>query len=489
MEQSHGECLRQGEIDSALRVAFWLGLMLRNNGKKAMSNGWLARGERILKETHSEAESVNGLFLIPHALEALGSGNPYKARELFEQATMVGVRSGDASLKVLGRLGLGQTFIVQSEVLKGLRLLDEMMVTVQSEEVYPVVNGIVYCAVIEMCRKVWDIRRAKEWTSELTRWCEEQPGIVPFKGQCLIHRSEIYQLYGDWIKALEEIKNACAWLTAGLPAAGEAYYRKAELLRLKGDFKDAHDGYLQASKLGRRPQPGLALLHLAKGQRKEAVAGIQNALNETSDKRKRAELLPVAVTVMLSARQMDEAKKASEEMLSIATECDVPYLTAMAAHGAGQVAFETGEMKQALKYLQEALPCWHTLHFPYETARSRELKGRIYSALGDASNAESEFEAAKWTLQQLQAIPDLARVEQLLTKKKDHNNYGLTLREMQVLDQIALGKTNRLIAASLFISERTVDRHVSNLFNKLGVSSRVSAITFALQNNLVEQPA
>jgi DNA-binding CsgD family transcriptional regulator len=488
LERAHQGYLDREKTERAVRCAFWLGLMLMNAREGARSSGWIARGERLLNDEQVPDCAEKGMLLLPAALGALAAGHAAEAQRLFEQVATIGEQFGDADLIALGRLGHGQAMIQQGDVAKGIKLLDETMITVETEEVFPVVNGIVYCAAIETCRKVWDLRRAQEWTSALTRWCDAQPDIVPFRGQCLVRRAEIIQFHGEWSKALEEAKDACALLTRppGEPAAGEAYYRKAELHRLLGDFEEAEDSYREAAKWGRKPQPGLALLRLAQGQDDAAETSIRNSLQETKDTKKRAELLPAVVSIMIAVKKTEEVLEATKELCGIADEFDAPYLYAMSSYCQGAVFLAEGRVQLALEHLQKALTFWNSLNLPYESARTRELKGLVYRGLNDKDNSDVELAAAKWVFEQLKAMPDLERVNRLLNKKRDHETHGLTLRELQVLHGVASGKTNKSVAGELFISERTVDRHVSNIFNKLGVSSRVAATTFALRNKMLD---
>ncbi|MEX2369620.1 MAG: hypothetical protein WD578_01335, partial [Bacteroidales bacterium] len=241
LERAHLGYLDHLNTERAVRCAFWMGLMLMNAGERARSSGWFAKGERLLSDEKGPDCAEKGLFLIPVALGSLHEGDSARAKKLFEQAATCGEQFNDADLIALGRLGQGQALIQQGEVVHGIKLLDETMIIVETEEVFPVVNGIVYCAVIETCRKVWDLGRAQEWTLALTRWCEAQPDIVPFRGQCLVRRAEILHFHGDWPKALEEVRDACELLTRaqGEQAAGEAFYLKAEMYRLRGDFDEA----------------------------------------------------------------------------------------------------------------------------------------------------------------------------------------------------------------------------------------------------------
>ena len=487
LDRAHQGYLNRTNTDQAARCAFWLGLMLMNSGQRAKASGWMARAERILNNEQIQDCAMKGLLLIPAALETLSKGEALKALALFEEAATIGERFGDTDLIVLGHLGQGQALIDKGDVANGIKLLDEMMISVETEKVFPVVCGIVYCAVIETCRKVWDIRRAQEWTSSFTRWCDAQPDIVPIKGQCLVRRAEIIQFHGDLNKALEEARDACDLLTRppGEPAAGEAYYRKGELHRLLGDFEDAEDSYRDAAKWGRNPQPGLALLRFAQGQNDAARTSIINTLEQTKNRIGRAELLPTVVTVMLALKQPEQALTASKELCEIANEIDTPYLYGMSAYCQGAVFLGLGNIQLALEHLQQALKLWNALYLPYETARTRELNAIVYRELNDNDNSDVELAAARWIFEQLHAAPDLERISQLLKKKRDHQVHGLTLRELQIVRLVASGKTNKSIASELFISERTVDRHVSNIFNKLGVSSRVAVTAFAFKNELM----
>jgi ATP/maltotriose-dependent transcriptional regulator MalT len=303
-----------------------------------------------------------------------------------------------------------------------------------------------------------------------------------------VHRAEIIQFHGEWPKALEETGDACELLTRlpGDPAAGEAYYRKAELHRLLGNFEEAEDSYHEAAKWGRKPQPGLALLRLVQGQDDAAETSIRNTLHETKETKRRAELLPAVVTIMLAVKQTGEAREATKELLDIADKFDAPYLHAMSSYCQGAVLLEEGNVQLALEHLQKALKFWNALNLPYESALTRELRSLGYRELNDKDNSEVELAVAKWVYEQLKAVPDLKRVNQLFKENRVHDTHGLTLRELQVLRLVAIGKTNKSIADELFISARTVDRHVSNIFNKLGVSTRVEAIAFALRNKILD---
>ena len=91
---------------------------------------------------------------------------------------------------------------------EGLARLDEVMVAVTAGELSPIPSGIVYCEVLQCCRRTFDVRRAHEWTRALDRWCAEQPDMVAFSGQCHAHRAELFLLHGAWADALAAAEEA-----------------------------------------------------------------------------------------------------------------------------------------------------------------------------------------------------------------------------------------------------------------------------------------
>jgi DNA-binding NarL/FixJ family response regulator len=103
------------------------------------------------------------------------------------------------------------------------------------------------------------------------------------------------------------------------------------------------------------------------------------------------------------------------------------------------------------------------------------LVGLGCRALGDEEAAAMELDAARGVFAQLGAAPDLARLEAIAHGDAPARAHGLTARELQVLRLLATGTTNRVIAGELSVTVKTVDLHVSNIFTKLGVSSRAAA--------------
>ena len=467
----------------AARRAAWLGIVLLLRGEGVRSGAWFARASELLDGIEGGPDPERGMVMVADAFERLGAGEVDAALARSTEVAAIGQRHGDRDLIALGMLGVGEALIERGEVPAGMRSLDEAMVAVTAGEVSAEVSGILYCAVIQACQLVFDLPRAREWTSALDRWCLKQPGLTPYRGQCLVHRAEIMAIQGSWPEAEDEAERACRTLGAH-PAAGGAYYQLAELHRLRGQGEEADRCFQEASRWLAAPEPGLALLRLAQGRTGEATSGIRNALAGATGVR-RAGLLGACASILVAAGDLREAEQAAAELAAIARGLDSPLLQAMAAQAAGECAVARGDGAAALPVLRDAWSGWREMGAPYESALVRVLMARAHRGLGDEDAADMELEAAEWVFDQLGAVPDAQRARALSSRAPEPTAGPLTRREVEVLRLVATGMTNRAVAAELFLSEKTVARHLSNIFAKVGVSSRAAATAYAFRSGVV----
>jgi DNA-binding CsgD family transcriptional regulator len=488
-ERLHHVRIDAGDKRQAARAAFWLSMRLFSVGEVARASGWVSRAQRLVDDEGQDC-AERGYLQLPLVFRSIAAGEYTTARAIAADAAELGARLHDPDLYAFGRSFEGHALIRQGELADGLRLLDEAMVAVTSGELSSLVAGVIYCRVIAACQQTYALDRAREWTTALQAWCDAQPQLGKFAGVCLVHRSEILQLGGAWSEAIEEARQASIRLrTRGDAEVGNALYQEAELHRLRGDLATAEQTYTSASERGRDPQPGLSLLRLAQGRVDLAAAAMRRVMAATSDALQRTRFLPAHVEIMIAASDRDEARRAADELATIAKRFDMDPLTAMADHAVGAVCLAEGNIEGAITPLCRAREVWQRVGAPYLSARVRATIARAFESLGDEDGARLERAAAKKVFVDLGAATDLAALDCATTKANvagpATDSHGLSARELEVLRLVASGKTNKLIARALCLSEKTVDRHVSNIFTKLDVPSRAAATAWAYEHGLV----
>ena len=485
LARAHQAFLSRGDRQPAVRCAFWLGFTLLIGGEAAQAGGWLSRATRLLNGQPDCAEQ--GYLLLAQGYRLFHAGDAGGALTAFARAAAIGERFCERDLVALGLQGQGRALIRQGEIVRGVALLDEAMVAVTAGEVSPLNAGGVYCSVLDACGEIFDLQRAQEWTSALEKWCEAQPDVAPYRGHCLIRRAELLQLHGSWVQALEAAQQATEWLSRpnSKSAAGAAFYQVGEILRLRGNFSESAEAYQQASLLYRCCGPGPALLRLAQGRVDAANAMIRRLLDEVRDTGPRSVVLAAYVEIVLAMKDLAAARAAAEELAKIAALRNIPYLNALSSRSSGSVLLAEGNAPAALAQLTRSWSLWCELEAPYEAACVRYAIALAHRALRDEENALQELSAARETFQGLGASADIRRVEALLTNGTGQPAGPLTEREVQVLRLVATGMSNRGIAAKLKISEKTVARHLSNIFTKLDLPSRTAAAAYAYERNLV----
>jgi ATP/maltotriose-dependent transcriptional regulator MalT len=485
------ELLYQSRLDAhdqlgAARAAFWLGFRLSALNEMGRASAWLARS-RHLVESAGGASVEQGYLLLPEVHRLVATGDVESAHRTAVAAAEIGQRFHDADLVAFAQNQQGRTLVQLGRYAEGLAQLDQAMLAATSGRLLPLFTGLIYCSVIECCQRLYALDRASEWTAALNTWCDSQPQLAAFSGTCRVHRSEILQLHGDWAAAVAEADRVVDRLRPGVvsDAAAAACYQRAEIHRLRGEFPAAEAAYRRASEFGREPQPGLALMRLAQGRTAGAATTIRRVLDSTTDALARVQFLPAAVEVLVAAGEMGQARAVANELDEIAGRYPTAILGAVAAQARGTLALCEGNASGAVTSLRHAFAVWQDVGAPYAAARARVSIGKACRALGDDEGAGLEWNAARAAFRDLGATPDLARLDELSRSARSGRPGGLTPRELQVLRLVATGKTNKAIGSELRLAEKTVDRHVSNIFQKLDVSSRAAATAHAYRHRLI----
>lgn len=485
--RAYNEHVRAEAPSRAARCAFWMILELMSSGEWARASGWLATAQRLVDEGRHDCPE-RGLLLVIAARARLKENA--SLGDVHAQIATLSDRFDDPDLKVFSLLTHGLACARSGDTAAAAKLFDETMVAATTRVVSPMTVGTAYCAVIDGCFEIMDPPRAREWTDALTRWCGAQPDLVPFRGHCLVHRAQTLRLCGDWSSAMEEAERACrdpqlAGRFAGRYPLGAAFYELGELHRMTGHFTSARDAYRRANECGRIPEPGLALLRLAEGRTEAAATAIRGALDQRRKPPERAAVLSACVEILIAAGDIAGARAAASELTEMAAALPASLLRAAAAQARGALLLATGENRAALAELRCAWMDWQALELPYEAARVRTMMGRACQQLGDTEAADLELDAARRVFLRLDAKTDLARTIEQLPSRSVGRLSPLTPRELDVIRLLAAGKTNRDIAQELSISERTVDRHVSNILTKLDLPSRAAATAYAYQHDLI----
>jgi len=487
LDRAHQGYLRAGDKLRSVRCAFWLGLRLLFRGEIGRASGWLARAERLIDVDEGQCLE-RGYLLLPPAEQALRTGDWEHAYSMATAAVEIAELFGDPDLLTCAIHLQGRVLLQQGQIAGGLARLDEAMLAVTAGKLSPIVTGLMYCSVIDACQQVFAAGRAREWTFALSRWCEEQSEMVAFTGMCLAHRAQIMRLHGSWHEALADARRV--WERpahlANRPAAAAACYEAGEVHRLRGEFAEAESAYRNASRHGREPQPGLALLRLAQGRTPVAAAAIRRVAGAAVEQVDRVNVLPAYIDIMLATGDLPAAHTAADELDAAAARLDTEAITATAAQARGTIEVAEQDAYAALGSLRRALGIWQALDAPYLAAKTRVSIARACHILGDTDGAGLELDTARAVFERLGASPDITFVETIKeqARARGSRSHGLTRRELQVLQLLATGQTNKQIATRLVLSEKTIDRHVSNILAKLCVPSRAAATAYAYRHQL-----
>lgn len=472
--EANRQYILEDDLSSASRTAVLLSIHTRLVGEAAQSAGWSSRALRHLESLPESPDHGYPLYL--QIAAHMGKGETELALADARRMQELGQRYDDPTLQVLGVYFEGRVLIKQAKVEQGLSLLDEAMVAALSDQLGQLWTGAIYCGLMDVCNELRDPRRAFEWTEATRRWTEPLPLASVFPGICRVHRAQVMQTRGEWAAAEAEALGASVDLVGiDVFAVADAYYEVGEVRRMRGDLRGAEEAYTAAHDHGRDPQPGLALLRMAQGRVDAATGSIAAALATPKGSRlDETPLLTAQVVIALAAGDIALAQESAAELEDIARIFDTPGICAESYRSTGAVRIAQGRWMEALGALRSAMSMFQELNAPYEVARCRMLLADCYRGLGDTDGADREAAAARQQFDRLGVKAD----------RPEFPN-GLTAREVEVIGLIAAGMSNREIAESLVLSQKTVARHLSNIFVKVGASNRSGVTAFAYDSGLM----
>ena len=461
---------RAEQVPDAVMTAFRLCLLWVTRGDMTIGAAWFNRGRRLLDERADLDDSpARGYQLFLQAGMGLeefpDSWAPRYATALDDLARRV----RDPAITALSMAVSEMTALRAGETRHGFALLDEAMLSVVAGDLPAEWAGEIYCTTIRWCHELADFRRMADWTGAMERWSERYSSDAIYNGACRVHRLELMSFRGEWTPAEQGLQQESADLASGNPwVAGEGFYQLGEIRRMRGDIDGAREAYDLASASGIQPLPGEALVMLREGQPDSAWAAISAQLGDV-DALARVRLLGPGVEIALAAGRTSQAHALADELRTAADRYATRGFRVWAAHATGIVALADGDLQTARGALRDAVDAYREDRRPYDTARALVCLARAHDLAGDGDAATHARAQATDILTRLGAA---AEIDQVTCTPVPG---GLTEREAEVLESVARGASNREVAAQLCISEKTVARHLANVYLKVGVGSRTAA--------------
>ncbi|OBC00537.1 hypothetical protein A5784_19910 [Mycobacterium sp. 852013-50091_SCH5140682] len=475
-EQAFNRLISAGESHNAAMKAVEVALQWFNGGDLTIARVWLNRARRL--QDKEPDDQVLAYVLYVDSLVAIDEGRNEAAAQLADELHEVTERLNLPGFNALCSTASGVSKIPFARTSEAFAQLDEAMMPVLADQVPVDWAGDIYCAVIYECHRLADLGRMKTWFEAMEQWRTGPQVSASWYGTtCEFHKMDLHSATKDYRQVEERLVNALAAMGDFPATAGKGYYELGEIRRRQGNIDGARTAFARARELGREPQPGEALLRCRLGETAAAASDLRIGIDSEHDPINCVRLLPAAVEIALARDRIDEAEQYCAELEAAAEKFDSPGFRAWAMQARGEVLVKQGRETEALPILQDALRRYRNTQCRYEMAQVYDVMAQARRACGDATGAESDTASAESIYQQLGAEPNRAAPTEAPG--------GLTKREVEVLARIAAGASNREVAKQLFISEKTVGRHLANIYVKLGVSSRTAAAAWAHENKVL----
>ncbi|BBX04701.1 helix-turn-helix transcriptional regulator [Mycolicibacterium moriokaense] len=476
-EEAFNRLVAENDTKTAAMKATDVALQWLNGGDPTITRVWINRARRLL-DSSPEDEALAYLLYVESQLSVIAGEFDAGVQRAEELQEFVRQRNSPG-LTALGLTASGLSKLPFARTSEALAELDEAMMPVLAGQVPVDWAGDIYCAVIHECYRLGDMNRMKTWTNAMDKWREGPDVAATWYGTtCEVHKWQLLSATTDYRELEQRLINALdAIEDFHAPTSGEGHYELGDLRRRMGDIDGARAAFAKAREIGFEPLPGEALLKCQLGDHAGAWNDLRMRIDAEEDEITRIRLLPAVIEIALARDRVDEADQYCRELEAGAEKFDSPGFRAWALHYRGAVLVKQGTPAEALPLLQEALRRYRTTQRRYEMAQVCEWMALARQGASDSAGAAADRANAESIYRELGAQPCQATDAELPG--------GLTKREVEVLGLIASGASNRDVAKQLFISEKTVGRHLANIFVKLDVSSRTAAAAWAHENKVL----
>ncbi|SDO91818.1 DNA-binding response regulator, NarL/FixJ family, contains REC and HTH domains [Pedococcus dokdonensis] len=482
-EQVYRRRLDAGDPAGAAHQAITLVLEWATRGDLDVASGWLNRARKLLATLPASAD--HGYLAYLEATIAMDAeGDPAPAREMAAALAEMASRFDDPALGCFALVLSGAAAVREGHPREGFGDLDEAMLPVLAGQVPPLWSGDIYCSVIHLCEGLGDLARMRSWTDALDRWARPQSETFMYAGVTRIHQLQLIAAEGGWDLVESELGRRSDGLVGSHGwLAGAGYHELGEVRRLRGQADAAREAFDAALALGVDPQPGLALLTRDRSGAAAGLASLRASLGQRG-RLERARLLPTAVALALEAGDPAYAQALADEAEATGARYGTPGMLAGAARARAAVLLSQSRPEEALPHLEVAAQVYRDQRFRHASAQVHEGLADAHRLMGHEPAAAAERACAAEIYRQLGAVDDLQRLSRPTLPA------GLTPREVEVLACIASGASNREVASALFISDKTVGRHLANIYVKAGVSTRTAAASWARAHGIAaREPA
>lgn len=476
-ERAHQLYRERGDDLSAARMATWLAMDYAElRGEHAISNGWLQKAHRLLERRH-RSEEFGWLLLLHARIILISGGGAVEARELASRAAATARRLDLPDLAALALSVEGLLHIAVADIPRAVACLDEAAAGVMAGEVKNLTaEALALCQLMTACERTKDFDRARQWCERVRRVSEERtfPALLAL---CRPHYAAVLMWHGHWAEAEEQLEAADKELLEFMPPyLTESSVRLAALRLRQGRWEEAES--LFASLDHPAARLGLAELAASRGDLKTAVDLLERHIRQVpeADRLERAAALELLGRCQAELACFGEAEDTISQLREIARSVATAPLRASVAYVEGVLAAQRDDPEQAQRFFEDAVDLFQAGGAPFEAARARIALAETLARRQRREAAVREAEGAAAAMRDMGARKELERAERVLasiqalplTELANHD-HGLTSREMDVLALLSSGRSNQEIAADLVLSIRTVERHISNIYQKFGL--------------------